>query len=108
MNLDVVAIRVKGNPPFVCRIRPTNETYRMLGTLYFDLEEFEQAATHLEEAFRLNRDDLSSLFNASVAYASNDQFEEALAVAEQIARIYSGYPNIQVWILHLQREVVQH
>ena len=89
------------------RIRPTNETYRMLGTLYFDLEEFEQAATHLVEAYRLNRDDLSSLFNASVAYASNDQFEEALAVAEQIARIYSGYPNIQAWILHLQREVVQ-
>jgi hypothetical protein len=48
-----------------------------------------------------------ALFNASVAYASNDQFEEALAVAERIGRIHSGYPNIQAWILHLQREVVQ-
>ncbi len=88
-------------------VRRTADAYRMLGTIYFDLEEFEQAAASLKEAYNLNRDDLSSLFNASVAYASNDQFEEALTVAEQIARIYSGYPNIQAWILHLQRETRQ-
>lgn len=87
------------------QVRRTADAYRMLGTIYFDIEEFELAASNLREAYNLNRDDLSSLFNASVAYASNDQFEDALAVAEQIARVYSGYPNIQAWILHLQREI---
>ena len=88
-------------------IRPTHDACRMLGTIYFDMEEFGMAAEFLEEAYRLNRDDLSSLFNASVAYASNEQFEEALKIAEQIARIHPGYPNIRGWVMHLQREITQ-
>lgn len=83
------------------RIQPTNTAARNLGMILVDQEQFTDAGSWLEQAFRLDRRDYSSLFNASVAYASADDFERAQKVAEQLNRLNPNYTGLQMWRRHL-------
>ena len=82
-------------------IRPTNNACRNLGMILIDLENYIEGAGWLEEAFRLDRSDHNSLFNASVAYASAEEYQRALDVADQLHRINPNYRDIQMWRMHL-------
>jgi tetratricopeptide (TPR) repeat protein len=82
-------------------IEPTNNAAKNLGMTLVDLEQFEDAAVYLEEAYKLDRSDHNSLFNASVAYASAQNYQKALDLAEQLARVNPIYPDLQMWRMHL-------
>lgn len=83
------------------QIKPTNNSAKNLGMTLVDLEKYEEAAVYLEEAFRLDRSDHNSLFNASVAHASAHNYQKALDFAEQLARLNPNYPDLQIWRMHL-------
>jgi tetratricopeptide (TPR) repeat protein len=82
-------------------IRPTNNASRNLGMILIDMENYIEGAGWLQEAFRLDRGDHNSLFNASVAYASAEEYQRALDVADQMHRINPNYRDIQMWRMHL-------
>ena len=82
-------------------LKPTHDACRRLGLTLVDLERYEEGAAYLEEAYRLNRSDHNSLFNASVAYASAENYQKALNLAEQLARINPNFPDLQMWRMHL-------
>ena len=69
--------------------------------ILIDMENYTEGAGWLEEAFRLDRGDHNSLFNASVAYASAEEYQRALDVADQLHRINPNYRDIQMWRMHL-------
>jgi tetratricopeptide (TPR) repeat protein len=82
-------------------IRPTNIAGRNLGMISIDLGHYIDGAEWLETAFRLDRSDHNSLFNASVAYASAEEYQKALDIADQLNRINPNYRDIQMWRVHL-------
>ncbi|TVQ05382.1 MAG: hypothetical protein EA359_03260 [Balneolaceae bacterium] len=82
-------------------IRPTNIAGRNLGMISIDLGHYIEGAEWLEAAFRLDRSDHNSLFNASVAYASAEEYQKALDAADQLNRINPNYRDIQMWRMHL-------
>ncbi len=86
-------------------IKPTNHTCRTMGMIEFDRENFERAADYLKEAYQLDPRDHQSLFNASVAHASNEQYEQAWAITEELTRTNPDYPGLQGWRAHLQQAV---
>ncbi len=86
-------------------IRPTNNAARNLGMILIDMENYIEGAGWLEEAFRLDRRDHDSLFNASVAYASAEEYQRALDVAGQLSRVNPNYRDIQMWKMHLTSRI---
>ncbi|MDX1640228.1 MAG: tetratricopeptide repeat protein [Balneolaceae bacterium] len=82
-------------------IKPTNNAARNLGMTLVDLEQYEEAADYLEEAYNLDQSDHNSLFNASVAHASAENYQKALDLAERLAKINPNYPDLQMWRMHL-------
>lgn len=82
-------------------IKPTNNSARNLGMTLVDLDKYEEAATYLEKAYQLDRSDHNSLFNASVAHASAENYQTAIDLAERLAKINPNYPDLQMWRMHL-------
>lgn len=87
------------------QIRPTHIASRNLGMISVDMGNYIEGAEWLEVAFRLDRSDLNSLFNASVAYASAEEYQKALNVADQINIINPGYRDLQMWRMHLMSRI---
>lgn len=87
------------------KLRPTNLSYQSLGLIMVDLEKFDKAGPYFEEAFRYDRRDYDSLFNASVAYASAENYDRALQITEQLLQVQPNYPNLQQWRSHLMDNI---
>jgi tetratricopeptide (TPR) repeat protein len=84
-------------------IRPSNYTCRTLGLIETDRGNYETGAAFFEEAYRLDPMDHMSMFNASVSHAASDNFELAIAIADDLARINPSFPDLQAWRVHLQQ-----
>ncbi|MAL17390.1 MAG: hypothetical protein CL670_15900 [Balneola sp.] len=76
-------------------------TTKMLGSIELQKGNAESAIKLLEESRQLNPDDTQMLYNLSGAYGTNQEFEKALEIANQVADKSPNYPGIQQWIRQL-------
>ena len=75
------------------------ETYvnKMLGAIELNKGNVKEAIILLEESRALNQNDPQMLFNLSGAYGTDQQFEKALEIADQVNRISPNFPGLQAW-----------
>jgi tetratricopeptide (TPR) repeat protein len=76
-------------------------TTKMLGAIELQSGNVEAAIKLLEESRDLNPRDLQMLYNLSGAYGTNQEFEKALEIADQVADQNPNFPGIQQWIQQL-------
>ncbi len=72
-------------------------TTKMLGAIELNKGNTEEAIRLLEESQSLNPDDPQMLYNLSGAYGTNQEFEKALEVANQVIEINPNFPGIRQW-----------
>lgn len=70
---------------------------KMLGAIELNKGNVKEAITLLEESRALNQSDPQMLFNLSGAYGTDQQFEKALEIADQVNRITPNFPGLQAW-----------
>ena len=78
-------------------------TTKMLGAIELQNGNTKTAIKLLEESRSLNPDDLQTLYNLSGAYGTNQEFNKALEIANQVAQRNPSFPGIQQWIRQLNR-----
>lgn len=72
-------------------------TTKMLGAIELNKGNTKEAIRLLEESRSLNPDDPQMLYNLSGAYGTNQEFEKALEVANQVIEINPNFPGIRQW-----------
>lgn len=72
-------------------------TTKMLGAIELNRGNTKKAILLLEEAKKLNPNDAQMLYNLSGAYGTNQEFEKALEIANQVIALSPQFPGIQSW-----------
>ena len=78
-------------------------TTKMLGAVKLNKGQTQQAIKYLEESRQLNPNDPQMLYNLSGAYGTNQEFQKALEIADQVIEISPNFPGIQQWRAQLNQ-----
>lgn len=78
-------------------------TTKMLGSIKLNKGQTEEAIRYLEESKAINPNDPQMLYNLSGAYGTNQQFEKAMEIANQLIELNPNFPGIQQWKAQLTR-----
>lgn len=78
-------------------------TTKMLGAIELNKGNTTEAIRLLEESRDLKPNDPQMLYNLSGAYGTNQEFERALKIAEEVIAINPNFPGVQQWKQQLTR-----
>lgn len=87
----------------------SNDAYvtKMLGAIEVQKGNSKAGIQYLEKSRSIKPRDPQMLYNLSGAYGTDQQFEKALEIADQVIQINPNFPGIQAWKQQLQTIINQ-